>query len=107
MTRFPGPMEPGWHHSGWYDVLGWLLPTMFLVALIALGVWAVLRLAGPGRPATPASGYVPKTNRMDPALEQVRLRYARGEMSRDEFLQLTADLGGRSGDPGPPTDTGT
>ena len=28
------------------------------------------------------------------ALEEVRLRYARGEMDRDEFIQLMRDLGG-------------
>lgn len=28
------------------------------------------------------------------ALEEVRLHYARGEMDRDEFIQLTRDRGG-------------
>jgi putative membrane protein len=93
MRRFPGSLEPGWHQSGWENVLGWLLPTLFLIALIALVVWAVVRLTGPGRQAAPATGFAPPPSRTDSALEQVRMRYARGDISRDDYLQLTTDLG--------------
>jgi hypothetical protein len=31
---------------------------------------------------------------MDGALGEVRLRYARGEMNREEFLERSHDLGG-------------
>ncbi len=34
----------------------------------------------------------------DPALEQARLRYARGEIRRDEFLRLSRDLGESEGE---------
>jgi len=30
----------------------------------------------------------------DTALQEARMRYARGEMSREEFLQISTDLGG-------------
>lgn len=33
--------------------------------------------------------------RPDGALEELRLRYARGEMTREDYTQRLADLGGR------------
>ncbi len=104
MVRFRGPLEPGWHHSGWHELLGWLLPTLFFIALVALAVWAVIRLTGPGRPAAAAPALGPPVMRTDSALEQVRLRYARGEISREEFVQLSDDLGGPVAGQAPPTD---
>ena len=48
---------------------------------------------GPGRGPAPA----------DEALTHVRLRYARGELSRDEYLRMSADLGAPVVDaPAPP-----
>jgi uncharacterized membrane protein len=37
--------------------------------------------------------------RPDAALKEVRLRYARGEMSREEFAQRSRDLGGNPTEP--------
>ncbi len=90
--RFIGP---GWHHPWWQGFLGTLVPLLLLLGLAALVVWAVMRasdrrppasLSQPPWPARPA----------DTALEQARLRYARGEMSREEFLQVSNDLQGGS-----------
>ena len=39
----------------------------------------------------------------DPALEHARVRYARGELSRDDYLRVVNDLGG----PAPPDPTPT
>jgi hypothetical protein len=36
------------------------------------------------------------TTRVDPAMEEVRMRYARGEISREEFAAITRDLTGGS-----------
>jgi hypothetical protein len=44
-------------------------------------------------PAAPAGPPV-----HDAALEQLRLRYARGEVSRTDYLQAATDLGGRPPD---------
>ena len=64
--------------------LAWFLFMAFL-ALLALGV-ALLWRRGSGAKVDPASG--------DEALGAVRLRYARGEMTREEFLKVNKDLGG-------------
>ncbi len=72
----------------WWGFLGWLLPLLVVAGLVALAVWLVVRAAGRPAPAPPA----PPAR--DAALEQARLRYARGEIDRDTFLQLSRDLGG-------------
>jgi uncharacterized membrane protein len=61
---------------------------MFLVflALIVVGVVLLLRKGGPGTaPQLPAG---------DDALSTIRIRYAKGDMTREEFLQANTDLGG-------------
>jgi uncharacterized membrane protein len=69
-------------------LLGWLV----FAALLALLVVGVLALLGrTGRPRV-----IPAGARQEPAsdaLTVLRLRYARGEISRDEFLQASEDLG--------------
>jgi uncharacterized membrane protein len=63
--------------------IAWFLFMAFL-ALLVLGV-ALLWRRGSDK-VDPASG--------DEALDAIRLRYARGEMTREEFLQVNKDLGG-------------
>jgi putative membrane protein len=74
-------------HDGWW-FFG-LVPFLFLLALIALAVWAVMRVTGRA-----SAGVSVPAVRVDPALEEVRLRYARGEVDREEYLQRARDLGG-------------
>jgi uncharacterized membrane protein len=75
----------------------WLVMFFFLafLALLALGV-ALLWRRGSGSPDSIDAG--------DEALAALRLRYARGEMTREEFLQANEDLGGGSALPEPPPD---
>lgn len=85
----------GWFDRPWWaEVLAWLVPILLVVLVVLLVVWLVSRTAA--RPASPA----PLPPR-DGALDQVRMRYARGEIDREAFLQLARDLGGPSA---PPTD---
>ena len=92
--RFGPPGRFVLHHGWWWEFWTHFITLLFFVALIALVVWAVVRVSG--RTVVPAvvpAGFAP-ASRMDPALEEVRLRYARGEMSREEFVQRSQDLGG-------------
>jgi putative membrane protein len=83
-------------HGWWWGFWAHFIPFLFFVALIGLVVWAVVRVSGRAVvPAVAPAGFAP-ASRMDPALEEVRLRYARGEMSREEFVQRSQDLGGGS-----------
>jgi len=86
-------------HDWWSGFFGGVLPFVFLLVLLGVAVWAIARVT-----RGPAS-VVPSARRPDPALEEVRLRYARGEMNRDEFVQRARDLGATGlelGQPSPP-----
>jgi uncharacterized membrane protein len=102
------------HHSapygdhGWWLFLGGFLPLVLFIVLIGLVVWAVLRFTGRGRALVSASTQTAPAPRLDDALHEVRLRYARGEMDRSEFVQRYRDLGGAepsSDEPTPPPDS--
>jgi uncharacterized membrane protein len=85
---------PYWEHTGHADH-GWeWLVALLLVALIIGIVTAIVVrwLAARQASALPvaAAGIGP----VDDALGIVRMRYARGESDREQYLQATADLGG-------------
>mgnify|MGYP000439329211 CR=1 FL=1 len=76
-----GPMMGGWDHGMWGDsgtvpswafLLGFLLQLLFLVGFVVAG-YLVYR------------GVTGRTQNRDPALEELRLAYARGDLSDDEF----------------------
>jgi uncharacterized membrane protein len=94
---------PGWGHgAGWDEVYhmthawwgGWevVLIALLLAALIGVVIWGVLRMTR-APSVTTGVATVPMTPRPDGALSELRLRYARGEIERDAFLQASEDLG--------------
>ena len=89
-----------WHDDGGaWPVIGHIAWLLVLVAIVALVSIVVLRLAEhwARRQSVDISP--------DPALAELRLRYARGEVSRDDYLVCLGDLrsGGVSGLPPPAT----
>ncbi len=72
------------HHDGmgWWMLFGGLWALLFWGAIIALVVWVVKRLTG-GDESTP--------RQRDP-LDIAKERYARGEITREQFDQLKKDL---------------
>jgi putative membrane protein len=97
-VRFePRAMDHGW----WPGVVGDLLPLLFLIALLAFGIWAVHRITEQDRRlAVGAGAGMPP---VDGALDELRLRYARGELDRDGYVQRLHDLGGEEPEPTPPS----
>ena len=64
----------------------WLIFALLVLALLVVGVvWLIRTLAGPG-PGSATSA----------ARQELDLRYARGELTREEYQQRRADLEGRS-----------
>jgi uncharacterized membrane protein len=78
------------HHGGGHP-LAWLLFFFLILALlVALVAWLVVRFLG----SRAGGGLVAVTGPpVTDALELVRLRYARGEIDRNDFLRMSGDLG--------------
>jgi putative membrane protein len=70
---------------GWWMVFGGVWVILFWVALIALIVWVIRRIADRGH------GDARGPEKLD-ALEIAKMRYARGEITKEQFDQLKRDL---------------
>ncbi len=70
---------------------------IFFVVFIALAIVAIVVLVRMLRaPHAAVTGATPPIARAeDGALAELRMRYARGEIERDDFLAKLRDLGGR------------
>jgi uncharacterized membrane protein len=89
-------MDPSYANHPWWGFIGWVVPMLLIVGLVAVAVWMVARttrerpqaaVALPAAPpAPPPAG--------DAAMEHARRRYAQGEIGREEYLQIANDLGG-------------
>ena len=60
---------------------GWIFGLLFLIVL----VWLVIRLVSPGQTTNPPS-------QKEDALDILKKRYARGEISKEEYEQMKKDL---------------
>lgn len=67
--------------SWWWMLLGWVWMVIFWGGIIALIVWVISRLSGQRslERATP--------------LDVAKERYARGDITREQFEQIKKDLG--------------
>ena len=84
---------PGFeHHSAWWGIFH-LLPFVMLLVLIGVGIWAVVRFTSQPSAVRAGVGPAPLPPR-DTAVEELRIRYARGELEREDFAQRMRDLGG-------------
>ncbi len=76
---------------GWgmgYGLIGLLLMAVFWIAIIAAAVWLLARIF-PGSSPTRSAGGAAET-----ALDILKQRYARGELSKEEFEAMRHDLTG-------------
>jgi uncharacterized membrane protein len=93
MPRLHGGMPfyggRGFEHHGGHHWLALVFLAVLLLAFLLIAVSAV-RWAFAGRTSAGAAGSPPA----DDALSVLRLRYARGEIGRDDFLLVHGDLGG-------------
>jgi len=89
------------HHgvgTGWF-IAGGIIRLLLLAALVVVIVWAVRSILQLRRTSVPA-GALPSGR--SPALDELELRYARGEIERSDYLQRRFDLGAAGPPPPPP-----
>ena len=76
---------------GWGGMwFGWFMMVGFTVAVVVLIVWLVRLFAG--NAAANAGAPVPQ-KQSESALDILQARYARGEMTKEEYLDTRATLG--------------
>lgn len=71
--------------------MGWGAAFMIVPAVLLI----LVLLAAVGG-FSPSRANIPPSYAPSPAIETLNVRYARGELSRDDYLRLRADLEGRS-----------
>lgn len=81
----------GWH-DGWMGMGGWMFPGFGLIIVILVVVLFVWLINGTRQGGASVEPRPPRDISEDP-LEIVKRRYARGEITREEFEQLKRDLG--------------
>jgi putative membrane protein len=69
--------------TGWL-VFGWLFMILFWVAIVLLIIWLYKQIRGP----------TPQVPRGETALEVLKKRYASGEITKDQFKEMKAELEG-------------
>ncbi len=72
----------GYGLMGWYGLIGLLFNVLIIIGIVWLVVWAVRRFSAPMN--HPTSGQTPR--------EIVQARYARGEITREQYQQMLDDL---------------
>ena len=102
---FFGPDGGGFGHHGGPAALAWVIFALQLLLLAGLAVLLARAFASRPRFAGPPAHGRRFSRRHGPPdpLAHVRMRYASGDIGRDEYLQVTRDLGGAS-EPDAPTE---
>ncbi len=99
--------QQGAHHAheGWWSGPLHAIVLLLLLALLVAGVvWLVRRLSPPVATQAAVPAAVPAgATAADPAVAALRMRYARGEVSREDFQHAIEDLAGAA----PATTTAT
>ena len=75
-------MHDGW---GWWMVFGGIWMLLFWIAIIWLVVWGIKSIVGRRESKTSTS------EKRDP-LEIAKERYAKGQISKEEFEQIKKDI---------------
>jgi len=82
-------------HGWWYGSYGWLgmiigtvVMLAVLVGLVLLVVWAVRHVSR----NSAGSYYMPASQNQPSAKEVLQIRYARGEITREQYQQMLSEI---------------
>lgn len=74
-------------HGSWIGmILGLVITVAVIIGVILLVVWAVRRMSGN------TTHYAPPSQGSQSAKDIAQARYAKGEITRDEYQQIISDL---------------
>jgi putative membrane protein len=86
-------MIPGMMHGYGYGGFGWIglifnlvITIGILVGIILLVVWVVRQISPSAKKRSSGVGTIPS------AVETLKVRYAKGEISREEYQQILRDI---------------
>ena len=86
---FGGPPMDGSMMAGAFSVVGLALMVFFMLALAGMVIWAVFAFAGAGQRGP---WWAEKDWASFGAVSELKKRYARGLVSREEYLRVLSDL---------------
>ena len=75
-------MMMGYGMMGGFGLIGLFFNALLIAGIVVLVVWAVKRLSGSG--SQPSGAQSPR--------ELLQTRYARGELTREQYQQMLSDL---------------
>jgi putative membrane protein len=91
----------GYYGMGWIGmILGFALEVAVIVGLVVLVIWAIRRISGNSGQASPTNttGTTPPMSTVGPTPKDIaQTRYAKGEITREEYQQIIADLSATEG----------
>lgn len=82
----------GWHHDWMGGLGGFMFPGLGLIVIVIVVVIVVWALAGGRLSGSPGGPSDSRPTSPETPLEILRKRYARGEITREEFEQMKNDL---------------
>jgi len=81
----------GWGNFGWLGmILGLIINIGLIVGVVLLVVWVVKRISTPNQGTQVPYG--PVSGSLGGPREILQARYARGEITRDQYLEILADI---------------
>jgi uncharacterized membrane protein len=87
----PGRVIHGYGYGAGLEIFHFIFMFLLFAAIVMLAIWLVTS----GRQGRLLHEHATLARpSVDTALQETRMRYARGEMTREEFLQIWTDLGG-------------
>ncbi len=81
----------GWGGFGAYGWLGLIFNLLIIIAVIWLVVWAIRRLSAAGGTSARNGSFADGPNGPSPR-EILQARYARGEITREQYREMLDDL---------------
>jgi uncharacterized membrane protein len=88
----------GYEHHGWIPIVWGLLPALVFVGLIALMTYLFIRIR---REEAWQASATRSGGSGDGAVAEARMRYARGEIDRDDYFRISGDLSSQTAAPRP------